>query len=43
MKLFTKKNKNKKKDDYLIIKNGKNDTRKYPKKTLLISSLTHDK
>lgn len=43
MKLFSRrKNKEKKKEKQLVIKNGKNDTRVYPEKTLLASNLKHE-
>ena len=44
MKLFTKKEKKKetKKEKNLVIKNGKDDVRIYPKKTLLVTKLEHE-
>lgn len=40
---FLKINSKKKKADYLIVKTGNKDTRKYPKKTLLAATLTQEK
>lgn len=44
MKFFKKKDKKKKaKSDKIIIRNGENDIRVYPKKTLLVEGLTQEK